>query len=284
MSRRARIGLTLIELLIIIAIIAILIALLLPATRRVREAAARTQCSNNLKQLMLALHSYADSGTKAPAPSIEDGDSSRKQLFPPGCLGAGATPEEQLSWMVAILPYLDQRPLHEQFDMKQGYAGNALGAQTRLHVFVCPESTEAASQAAVSTYIAISGIGNDAASQPAGTAGNGFMGYDRSTSMSMIEDGTSNTIALIETHFGVGPWARGGLSTLRGFDPADLPWYGDDRQFAGHAADNRLFGGQPAGVNAAMADGTVRFIRSSTDSKNLAAGITIAGKEQVDLD
>jgi hypothetical protein len=61
----------------------------------------------------------------------------------------------------------------------------------------------------------------------AGAAGNGFMGYDRLTSMSMIKDGTSNTIALMEIRFGRGPWARGGSSTLRAFDPADLPLQGE---------------------------------------------------------
>jgi prepilin-type N-terminal cleavage/methylation domain-containing protein len=281
MSRSKRDGLTLIEILVVIAIIAILIALLLPATRRVREAAARTQCTNNLKQLGLAMHSFADTGTPAPQGVT---DSPAKRLFPPGCFGAGSAPEERLSWMVALLPYLDHASLYQQFDMKKGYAGNLPAAQSRLYTFVCPESKEAATLDAVTSYIAMSGIGHDAAWQPAGAAGNGFMGYDRFTSPKMIEDGASNTIALMETHFGIGPWARGGSSTLRGFDPADLPLYGDDRPFGGHPADKQLFGGQPAGMNAAMADGSVRFLRSSIDPKRLAAAITTAGGEPVELD
>ena len=284
MFRSTRKGFTVTECLVVIAIIAILIALLLPATRRVREAAARTQCMNNLKQLVLAMHTFADTGTPAPNPSTGNTDSPAKRLFPAGCSGTGQTPEERLSWMVALLPYLDQASLYQQFDMKKGYAGNVPAAQTRLNTFLCPESKEAATLDAVTSYIAMSGVGHDAAWQPAGTAGNGFMGYDRLTSMTMIEDGASNTIALMETHFGLGSWARGGSSTLRGFDPADLPLYGDDRPFAGHAADKRLFGGQPAGMNAAMADGSVRFLRSSIDPKRLAAAITIAGGEPVDLD
>jgi len=141
-------------------------------------------------------------------------------------------------------------------------------------MFVCPASKEAATADAVTHYVAMSGIGHDAAEQPAGAAGNGFMGYDRLTSMAMIEDGASNTIALMETRVGLGPWARGGTSTLRGFDPADVPLYGD----------NRPFGGHPAGMQAAMADGSVRFIRSSIDPKRLADAITIAGGEPFDLD
>jgi prepilin-type N-terminal cleavage/methylation domain-containing protein/prepilin-type processing-associated H-X9-DG protein len=281
MSRSTRSGVTLVEFLVVLAIIAILIALLLPATRRVREAAARTQCTNNLKQLVLAMHSFADTGTPAPKGNT---DSPAKRLFPPGCFGAGKTPEERLSWMVALLPYLDQASLYQRFDMKKGYAENGPAAQTRLYIFLCPESKQAATLDTVTNYIAMSGIGHESAWQPAGAAGNGFMGYDRLTSMTMIEDGASNTIALMETDFSLGPWARGGSSTLRGFDPADLPLYGDSRPFGGHAAERRLFGGQPAGMNAAMADGSVRFLRSSIDPQRLAAAITIAGGEPVDLD
>jgi len=126
----------------------------------------------------------------------------------------------------------------------------------------------------VTDYVAMSGIGHDAAKQPAGAAGNGFMGYDRLTSMTMIKDGTSNTIALMETRFGLGSWARGGASTLRGFDPADVPLHGDQRPFGGHSG----------GMLAAMADGSVRFLPSSIDPKKLAAAITIDGGELVDLD
>src|SRR5438477_540449 len=77
-------------------------------------------------------------------------------------------------------------------------------------------------------------VGRDAATRPAGAPGNGFMGYDRATTMAMIKDGAAFTIGLMETRSGLGPWARGGASTLRGFDPADLPLYGDGRPFGGH--------------------------------------------------
>jgi hypothetical protein len=119
----------------------------------------------------------------------------------------------------------------------------------------------------------MAGIGLDAASQPEGAAGNGFMGYDRLTSLATIKDGASNTIALMETHSGLGPWARGGSSTLRGFDPADVPLCGDQRPFGGHTG----------GTIAGMVDGSVRFISSSIDPMKLAAAITIDGGEAVDL-
>jgi hypothetical protein len=100
------------------------------------------------------------------------------------------------------------------------------------------------------------------------------MGYERLTSFAMIKDGTSNTIALMETRIGLGPWARGGASNVRGFDPADLPLHGDQRPFGGHAGV----------MVSGMADGSVRAIRSSIDPKQLAAAITIAGGEPLDLD
>jgi len=275
MSPTTRKGLTFIEVLVIIAIIAVLIAVFLPATRRVREAAARTQCMSNLKQLLVAMHSFADS-TRKPAPYSSTGspDLSADGLFPPGCIGTGTTPEMRLSWLAALLPHLEQANLYQQFDLEKGYAENLKAAQTRLGVLVCPEGTEGERVAALTNYVAMSGIGLDAAERRAGAAGNGFMGYDRLTSMTMIKDGTSNTIALMETHANVGPWARGGTATLRGFDPVDVPLHGDNRPFGGHVG----------GMNAAMADGAVRFLRSTIDPQNLAAAITISGGEPVNLD
>jgi hypothetical protein len=262
-----------VELLVVIAIIAVLIGLLLPAVRRVREPAARAQCQNNLKQLMLAMLNFESTGR--PYTATGHPGSPDKGVFPPGCFGPGTTPEERLSWMAELLPYLEQDTLYRQLNSEKGYAGNLPAVEVRVKTFLCPASKEAAEAAeAVTSYVAMSGVGHDAAGRPAGAAGNGFMGYDRLTSVAMIKDGTANTIALMETRVGLGPWARGGASTLRGLDPADVPPLGDDRPFGGHSV----------GVHAAMADGSVRFLRSSIDAKKLAAAITIAGGEPVDLD
>jgi prepilin-type processing-associated H-X9-DG protein len=176
--------------------------------------------------------------------------------------------------MVGLLPYLEQDSLYRNFDLEKGYAGNLPASQTTIRTFLCLEPKKAATADAMTNYVALAGIGLDAASRPAGAPGNGFMGYDRLTSWSMIKDGTSNTIALMETRSSLGPWARGGSSTLRGFDPGDVPIFGDQRPFGGH----------PKGINAAMADGSIRFISSSIDPSKLAAAITIDGGEPVDLD
>jgi hypothetical protein len=255
------------ELLVVIAIIAILVGLFLPATRRVREAAARMSCQNNLKQLMLGLHNAYDSMGRPveyrPGQPYAPGE----QLFPPGCVGPGEAPEERLSWMVDLLPHVEQDSLYRKFDLEQGYAGNLPAARTKVKTFLCPSSTAPVTADAVTHYVAMAGIGHDAAARPAGAAGNGFMGYDRLTSMAMIEDGTSNTIGLMETRFGLGPWARGGPSNLRGFYPG-VP----------------LFGEHTMGMNVAIADGSVRFLRFSIDSKQVTAAITIAGREPVKWD
>src|ERR1051325_10159976 len=109
MKRRS--GFTLIELLVVIAIIAILIALLVPAVQKVREAAARTQCVNNMKQIGLALHSYHDTIKRLPPASqvpwytAANGDQDAYMQ-----LQAPFGP----NWAVLILPYIDQGPLYQQ--------------------------------------------------------------------------------------------------------------------------------------------------------------------------
>lgn len=99
-------GFTLIELLVVIAIIAVLIALLLPAVQQAQEAARRTQCKNNIKQLGLALHNYHDVYRTFPTGwiAVENGRHNAHE----GLNGAG--------WGSMILPYLDQAPLYQKFN------------------------------------------------------------------------------------------------------------------------------------------------------------------------
>jgi prepilin-type N-terminal cleavage/methylation domain-containing protein len=126
MNPSPRRAFTLIELLVVIAIIAILIALLVPAVQKVREAAARTQCGNNLKQIGLACHSYHDANKRLPQGYV---------------MNPTLQPTPGWGWSVLILPYLDQGPLYADLNpdliTPNGPTVNALTTQ-RLAVFLCP--------------------------------------------------------------------------------------------------------------------------------------------------
>ncbi|MEQ9411790.1 MAG: DUF1559 domain-containing protein [Fuerstiella sp.] len=125
-------GFTLIELLVVIAIIAILVALLLPAVQQAREAARRTQCKNNLKQIGLSLHNYHDTF----------------DTFPPGNRGmTDWNLKNSANWRSMVLPYLDQAPVYNQLNFETGnfagnsYLGNEVLKGFKMPAFLCPSST-----------------------------------------------------------------------------------------------------------------------------------------------
>jgi prepilin-type N-terminal cleavage/methylation domain-containing protein len=215
-------GFTLIELLVVIAIIAILIALLLPAVQQAREAARRTQCRNNLKQLGLALHNYHDNFNVFPMgfSDIVAGNSERH--------GAG------WSWATMILPQLDQAPLYNKFNFDttpyavQTPGGLAVQNQTLvgtpLAAFSCPSDTKPATAgnnggaantaagqgtaaAATSSYMGSRGSFNgvfcaeNAGAITVDARNNGLLIVNGSRRMRDITDGTSNVFAVGEVRW-----------------------------------------------------------------------------------
>ncbi len=213
-------GFTLVELLVVIAIIGILIALLLPAVQAAREAARRSSCSNNLKQVGLALHNYHDTFKVFPPHSLDTRTSGL--IF------------NRLAWTVHILPFLEQQPLYDQFDFTRRYNQNPNRplAMTRVQAYLCPsvksprtsiqnggESSGGIGYFTTHYYGVMGPKGNNPVDgQPykfrnvgghGGFAEEGFFVQSKSTKFSHITDGTSNTIAIQE----IGWDDRGGRRT-----------------------------------------------------------------------
>ena len=154
--KRQRQAFTLIELLVVIAIIAILIALLIPAVQKVREAAARTQCGNNLKQLTLAAQNYHSTFKVFPPGSIDPNNPKNKGggFVPPDPLVGSGVPWGNISWSAVILPYLEQDNLFKSIDFTKPAFADSI-----------PEESGSGKGATVDRGPAVAGSPNAAASR-----------------------------------------------------------------------------------------------------------------------
>jgi prepilin-type N-terminal cleavage/methylation domain-containing protein/prepilin-type processing-associated H-X9-DG protein len=270
---------TLIELLVVIAIIAILIALLVPAVQKVREAAARTQCQNNLKQIGLACHNYH--GAKKCLPS---------GYVASGSYVDGATDTSPgWGWGAFLLPYLDQNPLYQQLSLSSPVEGS-LAIQTMIPAYLCPSDappsaafavTDATGtticSAAPSSYAAT--VGPDA-SDVADPTGLGVFYRNSRTRLTDITDGTSQTVMIGERAWAdsKGIWAGAPSGAVLRPGPRN-PWQSvtapaptlvlahnnwiNIKSDADGGLDD-FSGYHSGGVNVLFADGSVHFIRSIT--------------------
>ena len=268
-SKARKRGFTLIELLVVIAIIAVLIALLLPAVQQAREAARRSACKNNLKQIGLAIHNYHDTNL----------------AFPPGRINSAGANINNAGWGIMILPYIEQRPLYNDFDfaldstpaavppVAGAYPGNNY---INLPIFRCPSDIVALNFGGVSNYTANWGAGRTGFSLPtinvdwdgtndATTDGGGVFYLNGLVRMRNMKDGTANTFLVGEA---VGEadnsntyW--GGWDNLSGLATCELPLNSNVTLNlpSSHSWDSRHQGG----VQFAMGDGRVIFISENID-------------------
>ena len=237
---------------------AVMTGLLIPAVRQARVAAKRTQSKNNLKILGLAMHNYHDSYRSFPAGTVPN-----EKL----------KVDERLSFIVPLLPFMDQSPLYDQVDMEAGWEDkpNQRISRTIVPYLMNPgDPQRKISDAAHSGYIGMAGVGKDAAELPARHERAGIFGYNRSTRIADIRDGTSNTIMITETNDATVGWAQGGQKTIRSL--TKKPYVN---------GPDGIGGPFPGVVQVLFADGSVRAISEDIDTGIFESLMTINGGEVI---
>ena len=261
-SRRWQPGFTLVELLIVIAIIGVLVGLLLPAVQACREAARRCSCANNLAQIGLALHNFEFSHEHLPA-GVANPD------------GPIKTEEkgQHVSFLVELLPYIEQRGIADRFDKQAGaYAAkNAPARAVSISIYMCQSSwVYSDKDIGISHYAGC----HNGTETPIHEDNNGLLFLNSAVKYSDIYDGASNTILVGEflpTEDSLG-WVSGTRATLRntgapinvGYDPtatgvppAPIP----PLQVGGFESLH------PGGAQFVLGDGSINFLAETIDPK-----------------
>ncbi|NUQ63313.1 MAG: DUF1559 domain-containing protein [Pirellulales bacterium] len=322
-----RAGFTLVELLVVIAIIGILIALLLPAVQAAREAARRAQCSNNMKQLGLALHNYHDANKVFPPSAVNPGTylaSTANGTESPLINPAAGQQVRNTTGYILILPYLEQQAVYDKIDLRlavgaadwPGIGGGGYqqaATNVRLQAFECPSepgydnphnyptvNMYTTQNAWRSNYGFVSDTTEYYMNNSRGTAAAPityskisyitkaiFGGFNGAARIEDVKDGTSNTMAMIETKMqktdaAYGPywnmWTHThsiepyGYGINRVWNPGDVL----KRSYAWGAGSHH-----PGGAQMLLADGSVRFISETTNRLTVLALVTMAGRELV---
>ncbi|MCH9652723.1 MAG: DUF1559 domain-containing protein [Planctomycetes bacterium] len=288
-------GFTLIELLVVIAIIAILIALLLPAVQQAREAARRSTCKNNLKQVAIALHNYHDTHRTFPIGAAING----------GCTGYSGS--HMFSWGVHILPFIDQANLYNNLNFSGStvfvpHNFSSSTCLTAVQPYLCPSNPQ--------PNVVVNTAGTFAGALPDGmgrtdlggvadsinwkcstagvrptTRGNGVLYGISSVKFRDITDGTSNTLLVGEITGSRSPSGLNGNSytgydvfdTSNGINSIDTVPGGGTFAFRPQGFSSYHVGG----CHFVLCDGAVRFISENIDQGTLSGISTRAGGEVV---
>ncbi len=293
-------GFTLVELLVVIAIIGTLVGLLLPAVQAARESARRSSCTNNVKQLALALHNYHDAN----------------RVLPPGAAGYGSVatnikPGGILSYVVRLLPFLEEQSIYSEVDLSKNYNDPPFSTKfnrLRMPVLLCPSATVFETQNAVtdpagstSHYYGVIGprgaipgvtpttnYGSDSTSSSQGSlALQGTLGVNSKVKFSTITDGLSTTLMLGELSWknaaGFRVWTRGFRDAISNsaknvVNPINATPVG-----SGNWNDVSFGSDHARGCSFAMADAAVVFLVDSLDMSTYLRLASRNGGEQVSL-